>query len=211
MATHALETLASFDIPFRVALPTYTYLLAYTPQGQLAGLSAEGPRPNWPDTYRIHHLQADPDALCGLVNAWTHDRPANLKGVIWYRLPMARDRYNWTWPTLKSVMNGIPPTRGLQVRVKPADFGLFDLVLINEGSYDHTGNVTIQVHWNASSHVASDALSSFRIAAFSDRSLTIKMEKQNWRLAPKASIPLAWLRLTRHDELEIKIETGNDH
>jgi len=29
-----------------------------------------------------------------------------MRGVIWYRLPVASDKFNWPWPTLERVMRG---------------------------------------------------------------------------------------------------------
>ncbi len=39
--------------------------------------------------------------MAGLVRGWTEGHPKELTGILWYRLPVAGDRNNWTWPTLR--------------------------------------------------------------------------------------------------------------
>jgi len=51
-------------------------------------------------------------AAAGLVREWTRERPEELAGILWYRLPVAGDRLNWPMPTrmgreFRSIM--VPP------------------------------------------------------------------------------------------------------
>jgi hypothetical protein len=58
--------------------------------------------------------------VANLVHEWSIDPPANLAGLIWYRLPNEDDDLNWRWPTLAAVMQGrAPDPRESQVSVVP--------------------------------------------------------------------------------------------
>ena len=105
-ASRAVEQAGRIGVPFRVALPTYGYQLAFDTSGKYLGLSAEGPRPNWPATAQVRQVAANQNELGKLVRGWTHSRPAAMRGVIWYRLPVDGDRHNWTWRTLQRTMQG---------------------------------------------------------------------------------------------------------
>ena len=104
-AKRAVERAGRIGIPFRVALPTYGYTLAFDAGGKFIGLSAEGPRPNWPTNAQIREVASNPIELAVLVQDWTARRPAAMRGVIWYRLPVTTDHHNWNWPTLQRVMH----------------------------------------------------------------------------------------------------------
>jgi len=105
-ARRAMERAGRIGVPFRVALPTYGYTLAYNSDGKFISLSAEGPRPNWPTNAQLRLIESDAQELAELVRGWTASRPTALRGVIWYRLPVATDQHNWSWPTLQRVMRG---------------------------------------------------------------------------------------------------------
>jgi len=105
-ASRAVERAGRIGIPFRVALPTYGYVLAFDAGGKFIGLSAEGPRPNWPTNAQLREVSSNPVELSGLVRDWTASRPEAMRGVIWYRLPVATDNRNWNWPKLEAVMSG---------------------------------------------------------------------------------------------------------
>jgi hypothetical protein len=103
-ARRAVERAGRIGVPFRVALPTYGYTLAFDPSGRFIGLSAEGPRPNWPTNALLREVRSDATAIARLVQDWTASRPAAMRGVIWYRLPVATDKRNWRWETLREIV-----------------------------------------------------------------------------------------------------------
>jgi hypothetical protein len=108
-AKRAVQRAGRVGVPFRVALPTYGYVIAFDKAGKFIGLSAEGPRRNWPEGTQLREVSADPMAMAALVQTWTASRPAAMRGVIWYRLPVTADNYNWRWPTLAAIMAGRSP------------------------------------------------------------------------------------------------------
>ena len=114
-AKRAVERSGRIGVPFRVALPTYGYMMAFDSSGQFLGLSAEGPRPNWPTNSQLREVSSNPIELSTLVREWTASRPEAMQGVIWYRLPVNTDRFNWRWPTLEAIIDGRAPQRKLRV------------------------------------------------------------------------------------------------
>ena len=93
-ARRAVERAGRIGVPFRVALPTYGYVMAFDKSGKFIGLSAEGPRRTWPEGAQLREVSADPLAMAALVQGWTASRPAAMRGVIWYRLPTIVDNFN---------------------------------------------------------------------------------------------------------------------
>jgi len=105
-ARRAVERAGKLGVPFRVALPTYGYEMAFDPRGEFISLAAEGPRPDWPTNAMIREVDSNAGEISGLIRDWTANRPAAMRGVIWYRLPITTDKHNWDWRTLNAVMSG---------------------------------------------------------------------------------------------------------
>jgi hypothetical protein len=105
-ARRAVERAGKIGVPFRVALPTYGYEMAFDVKGDFISLAAEGPRPDWPTNAIIRKVESNAGEISGLIRDWTKNRPAVMRGVIWYRLPIATDKHNWDWRTLQGVMLG---------------------------------------------------------------------------------------------------------
>lgn len=105
-ARRAVERAGKLGVPFRVALPTYGYVMAFNPRGEFISLAAEGPRPDWPTNVIIREVDSNTGEISELIRDWTANRPAAMRGVIWYRLPIATDKHNWDWRTLNAVMSG---------------------------------------------------------------------------------------------------------
>jgi len=205
----AVEKMAEFGIPFRVALPTYTYLLAFDDQGKLSGLSAEGPQPNWPKSFQTRPLPADAILLTELVKDWKQDRPQTMQGLIWYRLPVSNDRYNWSWPTLGAVIKGQNLASRLDVQAVPGHEGLYDLFLTNKGTLEYHDRIGIEISWKKQRLIASDALSKFKVSSFTHKSIRLEAPDENGKLAPDETIPIGWIRLSDNDELDFQIRSNN--
>ena len=140
LARAAVGRAARLGTPFRVALPTYGYRLVLDARGRMLAGAGEGSTLEValpPPGGAIRTLMADPAALADLVRGWQARRPAALRGVIWYRLPVTGDRLNWTARTLRAVAAGRTPRPGLAVRCVPAaDGGPWELRLCNDGDAD---------------------------------------------------------------------------
>ena len=162
----AVGQAARLGVPFRVALPTYGYRLVLDAQSRLLagageGVTLEAARPPAGGTVRT--LMADPDALAELVRGWQSRRPAALRSVIWYRLPVEGDRLNWTARTLRAVAAGRTPRPKLGVRFTPAaDSGPWELRLWNAAAPDAPLPAAIPLHC-ASVPVAAAAVGGFAL------------------------------------------------
>jgi hypothetical protein len=164
-ARRAVERAARAGVPFRVALPTYGYLVAFDRGGRFLGIAAEGPRPGWPDDARVREVGADAAAMAGLVRGWTADRPAALRGVIWYRLPVETDALNWRPATLDAVRAGRVPRAVLRAETRRPQPGLVEIDLVNDGDGDAAlAGVSVTTRWGGERLVASDALNGFERA-----------------------------------------------
>lgn len=203
-ALAAIDHAARLGVPFRVALPTYGYTLAFATDGRFAGLSAEGPQPAWRDDFSLREVRAEPAPLAALVRTLGTEHPAALTGIIWYRLPISGDRLNWSWPTLAAVMAGRAPTPQLVAQPRPDGPGLFALTITNTGDGDFTGPVHLTARWHDAEAAAADALDVFAITTETPRSL--RLASPAFRLAAGESRPAGWLRLPPSTAPHVSLE-----
>jgi hypothetical protein len=204
VARRAVERAALMGKPFRVALPTYGYLLAFDAQGRFAGLSAEGPARAWPTNYATRELRANPAALASLVGAWTSNRPSALRGLIWYRLPVEGDRMNWRWPTLVAVMAGKAPHSAVRVEKREPQPGLVELDLVNDGQGDFAAPVRVTVRWADARLVASDTFLGFEVAETGTSMISFVSTAESARLGPGERKPLGWVRLDKASDITLE-------
>jgi Protein of unknown function (DUF3142) len=203
-AREAVERAARLGRPFRVALPTYGYLTAFDAGGKFVGVSAEGPLLKWPEGTQTREVRADPVALSGLIREWTRDRPKWMQGVIWYRLPVRGERWNWPWPTLKAVMSGQPPRASLRAQLRHPDPGLIEVDVANVGTADRTSPVQMEVSWQGARRVAGDALQGFDFVESANTALQFKSNAEFGRLQAGETRSVGWLRFDK--EVEVSVE-----
>jgi|GEM_PF-638831 len=176
-ARRAIAQASRFGKPFRVALPTYTH-----PGG----------------------LRADPVALAALVRELNAAPPANLTGILWYRLPTDNEKLNWRWPTLAAVMDGKTPCPDLVVETRQTQPGLVEIDLLNRGNDDALAIITIAIRWRDAMLSACDALAGFDTSvAIAETNATRFVG--NPRLAPGQRRTIGWLRF--RDSKEVVCET----
>jgi hypothetical protein len=194
---------------FLVALPTYGYQVAFDEHGKYLGISAEGPSPRWPACATSRTLQADADKLSQLVAQWTADRPAAMRGVIWYRLPNADDRLNWPWPTLAAVMAGTRPRPNLQTELTRGDAGLVDVAVMNTGSGAFRGTMAVTVTCEDGKFLAADALAGFEYS-LADRKVEFRGRAGLGMLPPGGRMQIGWVRLSQDREVKAHVATTGD-
>jgi hypothetical protein len=206
-AKDAVEAAARVGVPFRVALPTYAYVLAFDAEGQFIGLSAEGPSPLWPAEARLREVSADPNAMARLVRDWTGDRPTMLKGIIWYRLPVESDRRNWRMVTLRAVMTGREPQPTLRATVTHPQPGLAEVQLKNIGDGDAPADTSVTLTWDDAQLIAADGLGGFRRSASETGALTLTLPRGSARprLAPGDSRLVGWVRLSADTKVHANV------
>jgi len=195
-------------VPFRVALPTYGYVAAFTSKGRLIGLSAEGPSTSWPAGAIVRELRADPAEIGELVRVWMDDRPKNLRGLIWYRLPVDQDTLNWRWPTLVEVMAGRPPKADLVAQVNRTSAALVEVVLANKGLADAIVDWNVVLSWRDARLLAGDGLGGFELRDSGDGRARLGrgQELRPARIEPAGRLIIGWLRFDRDTEVHADVE-----
>ncbi len=194
---------ARFGRPFRVALPTYSYLAAFDRQGKLIGLSAEGPLLSWPRGIAVRAARSDPAMMAGLVQDWIGNRPRELAGILWYRLPVAGDRLNWTLPTLRAVMAGRTPRGEVRAIVREPEPGLVEIDLVNAGDGEAAAPSTVRVRWRGETFLAADGLTGYRMTPGQDEIRLDRLGPKTWR--PEERRTVAWLRFASRTEIHVEL------
>ncbi len=202
LARRWVETAAQAGVPFKVALPTYSYVTAFGRDGRFIGASAEGPANEWPADVTTRELAADPKEMASLVKGWTASRPAALQGVIWYRLPVSTDRWNWDWPTLAQVMQGKEPVTQWRVVTRSPEPGLVEVLLANESTAKGKPQQTVRVQWQQGRLVASDSMSGSELAEPSALMAEFKPDERARAIAPGETRLLGWLRFDSSVEVQ---------
>lgn len=189
--------------PFRVALPTYSYVLGFEPRdagGAFHGIAAEGELDTLDPGKVWTLLPADADAMAGLVQAWSADRPKNMDGVVWFRLPVAGDQLNWPWPTLDAALAGRGPQRALAVEAAAAEPGLIEIVLENQGETDIARPAQVEVAWAGDPPIARDGLAGY--AWGTDGQTLAAAGARPWDMVGSGQrITIAWMRFPQDTEV----------
>ncbi|MBN2270185.1 MAG: DUF3142 domain-containing protein [Sedimentisphaerales bacterium] len=203
-----VERAARFAVPFRVALPTYGYIVAFDKAGEFVGLSAEGPSRSWAEPTTLRAVRSDPIAMAGLVQKWQDSRPANMQGIIWYRLPVETDQLNWKWVTLTAVMAGRSPQGALQILVEyPEDPNreLVELAVQNSGNADLSPMMRLNIECDRTNLLASDGLRGFALIESGPGGLSLEYKdpKPLAVLAPGEQWKIGWLRFKQETEVKV--------
>ena len=211
LARQAVVRAGKLGLPFRVALPTYGYVVAFDSKGSFAGLTAEGPMRNREPGMQFREVRSDPAAIAGLVRDWSRERSELMRGIIWYRLPVEGDVLNWSWPTLSRVMGGETPRAHLRAEIRRPQPGLIEFDLLNEGDVDSADNPEVVVKWNGALPVASDGLRGFTPCAIATNMVCFRSSLQPFRIRPQERQMIGWLRLVGDVKVDVEIrQTAND-
>jgi len=185
-------------VPFRIALPTYGYLVAFDPAGKFFALAAEGPTPAWPAGTQVRVARADAVAVATLAHNLTAAPPPHCTGVIWFRLPVASDRLNWDWTTLAAILLGGTPAARMTVAVAWPEPGLAEIYAVNAGTTTEPPPAHVTLRWPVGTPLlASDGLGGFQLeerAGEAQMELAATAVPPDALLAPGARRQLAWLR-----------------
>jgi hypothetical protein len=203
-ARRAVERAGRVGVPFRVALPTYAYLVAFDERGNFAGVAAEAPPPAWASHARVQEVRSDPAEMAALVNHWSKRRPAGLKGIVWYRLPVEGDRLNWGWPALQAAMRGRAPEGKLVVQAVFTEPGLLEVALVNEGEADSILGRPVPLAWPGARLLAGDGLGGFSLRENGNAraEFTIESSHPAARFGPGQRRIVGWLRLDQTVEVQ---------
>ncbi len=193
---------AALGVPFRVALPTYRTAVGFNAEGKIIGLDSEGPARAWPAGTRVVTYMSPAAEIAQLVHNWTADRPANLTGLLWYRLPVAGDQRNWSWLTLTPVMQGRAPAE--QIEVSQQGENPVDLTLQNTGEAEMPWPQEIQITLPPGTSVsAGDALTGYTLDQNAAQAPEVIFRRaagfSHYILPPHGKKPLGWLRMAGND------------
>ncbi|MBC9905688.1 MULTISPECIES: DUF3142 domain-containing protein [Achromobacter] len=121
--------------PWRVALATYGSRVSWNDDGSIAAVESE--RPALLPGGRASELVATPAAMAAFIDEIHRSRPRGLAGIVWFRLPTARDERAWSLATWRAVMTRQPLAPALSVTARAAGgSGAQDLILANSGNAD---------------------------------------------------------------------------
>lgn len=188
-ARRAVERAARFGKPFVVSLPTYGYPLLFDHAANTSRIALGNLPAELPPGLSLRTVHTSPADMLDLLQGWTTDRPAALAGIIWFRLPVADDDLNWSWPTLATVMTGQLPAPALSLHIDRSRAPLIALHLRNTGTDTFAGPVNIRLD-HLHDLLASDTQHPF-LADTNGSCATPFL-----RLAPDRTVPVAWLRFT---------------
>lgn len=196
---------ASFDVPFHVALPTYAYRLAFDADGRLVEVSGENAsmlqNPDW--RYRV--IRSDPKLLASLVQSIEVHAYPNCEGIIWYRLPIGEERYNWDILTWQAVMDGSIDEADWQVSAVPQEDGAIELQIELKTFTASKPPSEVQLTWTEGTALAWDGQRGYQVLTNADHGLTWKWPSE----MPMPELPahtrwtIGWIRFDQKTELLI--------
>jgi hypothetical protein len=204
-AKRAVAGAGDIGIPFRVALPTYAYVVAFNGDGKFLGLAAEAPRANWPPGTQLRELRADPLTMSSLLQFWNTNRPAGMNGVIWYRLPVAVDNFNWRWPTLAALVAGRVPRENIQAVIRRTPPGLVEISLENAGELDFAAAFAVEARWTETRLIAGDGLRGFELVEPGEGVAKFQNLKASYRLPAGEKQTIGWLRFDSDHEVQVEV------
>lgn len=183
-ARRAVSRAARVGVPFRVALPTHAYSLAYDARGGLADVRAEDDDDAPPD----REVAARPEDLSAFVRWLRRARPREAIGVAWFRLPTRDDRRSVTMAGLASLIEGGAPAPRLRASARRDDDGALAIEVSNDGDAPALAP-RVEVAFDAAELEAFDATSAR--ATRGDGRIVF----DGFALGPRATRSLGWVRL----------------
>ena len=157
--------------PFRVALPAYGSRVSWREDGSL--LAVEGEMPLLMGGDAAVELMASPREVAALVGDLRDNSPANLVGIVWFRLPTDDDRRAWSIATWRAVVLGVPLHTRVEATIGQSNTpGMNILVLTNTGDLDAELPLSVEL---PSSCVVGDGANGYTLAA---RAVRLTLQRQ---------------------------------
>ncbi|HXP76901.1 MAG TPA: DUF3142 domain-containing protein [Stellaceae bacterium] len=121
--------------PFRIALPAYGTRVSWGEDGRIRAVESEAPL--LVGTGSAVELIASPLEVASLLRRLERARPAQLAGIVWFRLPTSGDSRAWSPATWRAVILDQPLRARIEARTAAGvQAGLSNLVLVNAGDVD---------------------------------------------------------------------------
>lgn len=202
----------TFGRPFRVALPTYGYRLAFDEQGRFFALSAEGKVPGWPRGTRVKTIRTDPRAMVELARTLKAEAFAHCDGVIWFRLPTAADRLNWDPVTFRRVLTGENPLVKVDVEARFERPGLAGVWFVNRGETSEPLPARVRATWaDGERLLVCDGLGGYSVVqrfGTSTVEFVASSEMNGWVVPPGRERQVGWMRFSNElSHVQISLPT----
>ncbi|TDU72891.1 uncharacterized protein DUF3142 [Prosthecobacter fusiformis] len=208
----AVARAVKIGVPFRVALPTYSCVVEFDAAGKVREVYAEDVPQALPlqsSNYLV--LDADAYGMTTLVSKWRNEASPLMKSVVWYRLPVAGDRLNWSLDVMKQVVEGTPLKRGWKAECKANDSGVHEIRLRQAGDAPDDLPLVAVVTWRGAEPAAADALRGYRMIGSGPGYLGLELEDPGRlpRAAPGTEMVIGWLRLEREaKEMNVSLKAA---
>lgn len=206
-AAQADKLAARAGTPFRIALPTYGYMLGFDSNDRFIGIAAETPR-DWPANTSLRTVRANPSELQELAKKLAAQNFDRASGLIWFRLPVESDRLAWTAETFAAVVQNKPIVTKLAAEVQRTRPGLAEIVILNRGQTAEPLPMTVCVAWTRGFVPSSnDGLLGYEFYYDSDARDTFIVTRSTAtparfpdELAPGQSRSIGWIRFDFSDD-----------
>ena len=178
--------------PFRVAVPAYDVRVTWRPDGRLASVEGETPLLAGPSGGQV--LAAEPEAVLHFLQAMERSGPANLAGIVWFRLPTDADTRAWSLSTWRAVMTGNLPPASVSARLVATDqAGAWTVSVANDGPVDAMLPRRVEL---APDCEMADGANGFRLAVARDRAgpLVLEASRAGERLRAHRTRVIGWAR-----------------
>jgi Protein of unknown function (DUF3142) len=208
-----IQRAGRIGVPFRVALPTYGYRLAFDRAGKFIALEAEGVGRVWPEGTQVRTVRADAAGIVALARKLALSETAGCTGVIWFRLPVLGDQLNWDVTTLKVALRGNVPASRLEAEVNWTSPGLVEVSVVNRGEQDESLPSKIIAQWADGGELQTgDGLGGYTPAFSEVRLSRVTLATApiaaGERIPPGRSRKIAWLRFSHETFLNLQIVTS---
>jgi hypothetical protein len=175
--------------PFRIALPAYGSALVVDAEGHRVGVESESALPVAGERLELF---ADPQAVAGLVHDITLAPPSNLRGFVWFRLPLPGDRRAWPLATLSAVIAGKPLHADWTPDISDGGNGAFDVTVRNSGNLEAVLPASVDVE--GAGCTDADALPGYRIEKTQGKPRFVR--ETGASLPATQTRPIGWVRCT---------------
>jgi hypothetical protein len=182
---------------FRVALPTYGSRIGFDDSGNVTFVESESALGR--GSANAQELIAVPESVRQLMLAVNGNRPKNLRGYAWFRLPTDADQRAWSIATWRAVIQGMPLTAAARIMARPtSDPKLFDLIAQNTGATDVSPPTRIKLTSNCSD---ADGVSGYVAQAVEGRLWLVRPAPS--LLHPQHEISVGWARCEQDPSKEL--------
>jgi hypothetical protein len=201
---------SALGMPFSVSLPAYWCVAGYDGTGKLLGVAMDSVQPAWPPGTSALEFSANADDIARLVAEWKRQRPAGMKELLWYRVPVATDRRNWRWPTLEAVMAGRKPAHRLDALLSQGENPV-DVSIVNRGEAEERGACAVTLNWEGSQATAWDALPGWTVTVQKERAVfATAAGDAGLRLSPGDRRSIGWIRYDKVTLPRWRVEARGD-